>query len=230
MQQALAKINIVGVGPGSPDYVTPAARKTVAQAEVVIGAQRSLNLFASEVKGETMVLTAKNLNDALKHAVESVKKGKNVALLSTGDPGFSGLLYTVLKSGMIKASEINVVPGVSSIQACAARLAISWDTACLFTFHEGNVTAEEKNQLASCIKNGKDAMLLPDSRAFSPKNIADFLIDAGVDKKTPVYVCENLTLDDEKVTSSSLEQVSQQTFRPLCVMVIKSNRQVKQQK
>jgi len=221
VQQALAKINIVGVGPGSPDYVTPAARKAVAQAEVVIGAQRSLNLFASEVKGETMVLTAKNLHDALKHAAESVKSGKNVALLSTGDPGFSGLLHTVLKSGLVSTAEVNVVPGVSSIQACAARLAISWDDACLFTFHEGNVTAEEKNKLAACLKNGKDAMLLPDSRAFSPKEIASFLIKAGIDKKTPVYVCENITLENENITPSTLEKVSGQTFGLLCVMVIK---------
>jgi cobalt-precorrin-7 (C5)-methyltransferase len=220
----LAKLNIVGVGPGSQDYVTPAARKAVGQAEVVIGAQRSLNLFASEVKGETMVLTAKNLHDALKHAAEEVKSGKNVALLSTGDPGFSGLLHTVLKTGLVSAADINVVPGVSSLQACAARLAVSWDDACLFTFHEGNVTDEEKNQLASCLKKGKNALLLPDARAFSPKEIASFLIKAKIDRKTPVYICENLTLDDEKVTSSSLEQVSQQSFRPLCVMVIKANR------
>jgi cobalt-precorrin-7 (C5)-methyltransferase len=220
----LAKLNIVGVGPGSQDYVTPAARKAVAQAEVVIGAQRSLNLFASEVKGKTMVLTARNLHDALKHAVEEVKSGKNVALLSTGDPGFSGLLHTVLKTGLVSVAELNVVPGVSSIQACAARLAITWDGACLFTFHEGNVTMEEKNELTSCLKNGKDVILLPDSKVFSPKEISVFLIKAGIDKKTPVHICENLTLDDEMVTSSSLEQVSQQRFRPLCVMVIKANR------
>ena len=130
----MAKINIVGVGPGSADYVTPAARKTVQQAEVVIGAQRSLNLFSSDIKGEIIVLTAKNLNDALKHAAESVKSGKNVALLSTGDPGFSGLLHTVLESGLFTTQQVNVVPGVSSIQACAARLNISWDNACLFHF------------------------------------------------------------------------------------------------
>jgi cobalt-precorrin-7 (C5)-methyltransferase len=217
----LAKLNIVGVGPGSLDYVTPAARKTVQQAEVVIGAQRSLNLFTSDIKGETLVLTAKNLNDALKHAAESVKKGKNVALLSTGDPGFSGLLRTVLKSGLVKATEVHVIPGISSIQACAARLAISWDNACLFTFHEGNVTAEEKNQLVSCLKNGKDAMLFPDSRAFPPKEIASFLIKAGLNPRTPVYICENLTLENEKITSSKLEEVSSQTFGSLCVMVIK---------
>jgi cobalt-precorrin-7 (C5)-methyltransferase len=227
VQQTLAKLNIVGVGPGSPDYVTPAARKTVQQAEVVIGAQRSLNLFTEDIKGETMILTAKNLNSALKFAVESAEKGKNVALLSTGDPGFSGLLRTVLKSDLVKAVEVKVVPGVSSIQACAAKLGISWDDMCLFTFHEGDVSTEEKNELASCLKKRKDAMLLPDSRAFPPHEIASFLIKAGVDKETPVFVCENLTLDDERVISSSLEEVSKQTFRSLCVMVIKANHKEK---
>ncbi len=227
MQQTLAKLNIVGTGPGSPDYVTPAARKTVQQAEVIIGAQRSLNLFAEDIKGETMVLTAKNLNSALKFAVESAAKGKNVALLSTGDPGFSGLLRTVLKSNLVKAEEINVVPGVSSIQTCAARLGISWDDACLFTFHEGNVNTEEKNKLVSCLKKGREAILLPDSRAFPPSEIASFLLKAGLDKETPVFVCENLTLDNEKITSSSLKQVSEQAFESLCVMVIKGNREVK---
>jgi cobalt-precorrin-7 (C5)-methyltransferase len=224
----LAKINIIGIGPGSPDYITPAARKAVAQSDVVIGAQRSLNLFGPEITGETLVLTAKNLYEVLKHAAEAVKSGMDVALLSTGDPGFSGLLHTVLKTGLVSTAEITVVPGVSSIQACAARLAISWDTACLFTFHEGNVSAEEKNQLAVCLKNGKDVLLLPDSRAFAPKEIAVFLIQAGLNKTTPVYICENLTLNNENITSSTLEKISDQSFVPLCVMVIKANFQVTQ--
>jgi len=219
----LAKLNIVGAGPGSPDYVIPAARKTVRQAEVIIGAQRSLNLFAQEIRGETTVLTAKNLNNAIKFAVESAAKGKNVVLLSTGDPGFSGLLHSVLESGLVAAEEINVVPGVSSIQACAARLGVNWDTICLLTFHEGNVTAEDKSHLLSCVKKGKSVMLIPDSRAFPPREIASFLSKAGLDKETCVFVCENLTLDDEKVTSGTLGEVSKQAFRSLCIMVIKGN-------
>jgi cobalt-precorrin-7 (C5)-methyltransferase len=217
----LAKINIVGVGPGSPDYVTPAARKAVAQADVVIGAQRSLSLFSAEVKGEVLVLTARNLQDALKHGVELAKNGKNVALLSTGDPGFSGLLHTILESGLVTAENITVIPGVSSIQACAAKIGISWDSTCLFTFHEGNVTVNDKNHLLSCVNNGKNILLLPDSRAFPPKEIASFLIEGGVDKKTPVYICDNITLENEKVTASTLEKVAEQTFGSLCVMVIK---------
>jgi cobalt-precorrin-7 (C5)-methyltransferase len=216
----LAKINIVGVGPGSPDYVTPAARKAVAQADVVIGAQRSLSLFSSEVKGEVVVLTAKNLQDALKHGVESAKNGKNVALLSTGDPGFSGLLHTVLESGLISVDDINVVSGVSSIQACAARLNISWDNTRLFTFHD-DVSEDEKEKLVSAVKCGRTILLLPNSRGFAPKDIASFLIILDVDTKTPVYICENITLENEKVTVSTLEKVAEQTFGSLCVMVIK---------
>ena len=190
------------------------------QAQVVIGAQRSLNLFTADIKGEKLVLTAKNLSEALKHASESIKNDKKVALLSTGDPGFSGLLHTVLESGLFAPDQINVVPGVSSIQACAARLNISWDNTRLFTFHD-EVSEEEKEKLVSAVKCGRTILLLPNSRGFTPKDIASFLIELDTDKETPVYICENLTLENEKMTSTTLEKVSEQTFGSLCVMVIK---------
>jgi cobalt-precorrin-7 (C5)-methyltransferase len=216
----LVKINIVGVGPGSPDYVTQAARKMVQKAQLVIGAQRSLDLFPADIKGESLVLTAKNLNSVLKQAAESVKIGKNVALLSTGDPGFSGLLHTVLESGLFNASEIHVVPGVSSIQACAAHLNISWDNARLFTFHD-EVSDEQREKLISAVKCGRTILLLPNSRGFAPKDIASFLIELDTDKETPVYICENITLENEKVTATTLGKVVGQGFGSLCVMVIK---------
>jgi cobalt-precorrin-7 (C5)-methyltransferase len=216
----LAKLNIVGVGPGSADYVTPVARKIVQQAQLVIGAQRSLNLFAEDIKGESSVLNAKNLQDILLRAAETVKSGINVALLSTGDPGFSGLLHTVQESGFFNDIGLNVVPGISSIQACAARLNISWDSTRLFTFHD-EVAEDEKGKLASAVQCGRTILLLPNSRGFEPKEIARFLIDIGTDKTLPVFICENITLENEKVTESTLEKVVGQSFGSLCVMVIK---------
>jgi precorrin-6B methylase 1 len=67
-------------------------------------------------------------------------------------------------------------------------------------------------------------MLLPDAVAFPPKEIAGFLLKAGVDEKTPVFVCENIALPNEKIISNTLAQVSKLAFVPLCVMVIKANR------
>jgi cobalt-precorrin-7 (C5)-methyltransferase len=228
VQKALAKLNIVGVGPGSADYVTPAARKTVQQADVVIGAQRSLALFREDVKGATVVLTAKNLKDTLKDAAKTVQNGKNVVFLSTGDPGFSGLLHTVLESGMFTPQQINVTPGVSSIQACAARLNISWDNARMFTFHEGKVSDEQKEKLVSASQCGRTILLLPDARNFAPKDIAALLIETGANKKTSTYICENITLENEKITQTTLDEVKEQTFGALCVMVIKPNLPVNQ--
>jgi cobalt-precorrin-7 (C5)-methyltransferase len=218
----LAKINIVGTGPGSPDYVTPIARKAVQNANLVIGAQRSLNLFTSDIKGKQIIIKAKNLSDSLKQAAESIKEGKNVALLSTGDPGFSGLLHTVQESGLFDTADINVIPGVSSIQACAARLNISWDNTRLFTFHN-EVLDEEKEKLISAIKCGRTILLLPNSQSFAPQDIARYLIELDADRETPVYICENVTLENEKITASTLGQIVDQSFASLCVMVIKAN-------
>ena len=220
MCRTVAKLNVVGIGPGSADYVTPAARKTVQDADVVIGAERSLSLFRNDIKGETVALTAKNVNEILKYAAESAEKGKTVALLSTGDPGFSGLLRSISKYIVEKDVEVNVIPGVSSVQACAARLCMCWDEMSLFSFHKGT-TAEKKAQLLKAVKEGKDIMLLPDPQGFPPRGIASFLIEAGLDKKTPVFVCERLTLSDERVVESTLEQAATLDFDALCVMVIK---------
>jgi cobalt-precorrin-7 (C5)-methyltransferase len=218
----VAKLNVVGIGPGSLDYVTPAARRTVQDADIVIGAERSLSLFRKDIKGEAVALTAKNVTEILKYAADSAEKGKTVALLSTGDPGFSGLLRSILKYTRGKDVEVNVIAGVSSIQACAARLCMCWDEMNLFSFHKGT-TAEKKAQLAKAVREGKDIMLLPDPKAFPPREIASFLIKSGLAKETPVFVCERLTLSDERIVESNLESVATLDFDALCVMVIKVN-------
>lgn len=217
----MAKLNIVGVGPGSADYLTPVAKKAVQQAVVVVGSQRSIDLLRADINGEAVVFTAKTLRDTLKGAAESLKMGKNVALLSVGDPGFSGLLHTIIESGLFQIDDLEVIPGISSIQACAARLKINWEGACLFSFHDGKVTEQDKKELLACLKSGKTAMVLPDQKAFTSENIADFLVKSGLDKKTPVYVCENLTLSEEKVTATRLGKMTGLVFGSLCIMVIK---------
>jgi cobalt-precorrin-7 (C5)-methyltransferase len=185
-----------------------------------MGAERALSLFKDDLNGETLALTAKNMNEALRRAAESAAKGKTVALLSTGDPGFSGLLRTFQNAARGTDVEVNVIPGVSSIQACAATLQMCWDETRLFSFHEGT-NLEKKKELADAVKKGNDVILFPDPKAFSPKDIAQFLIENGVAEETPVAVCENLSLDNEKVFSGTLRAILGKRFGSLCVMVIR---------
>ncbi len=200
--------------------MTVAAAKAVEKADLIIGAKRSLELF-EKTKGEQIALTAKNLKDSIQRASDGFKSGKNVVFLSTGDPGFSGLLHTVLESGNFTIEDVQVVPGVSSIQSCAAELKLSWDHTRIFSFHDGNVSKEDKSRLVYAYEGGHTIMLLPASQGFTPKDIAALLLDAGADGATEVYVCENLTLENQKVTKTVLADVASQIFGSLCVMVIK---------
>ena len=218
----MAKLYIVGAGPGSLDYVTPAARKAVQEAQMVIGAECVLGLFREDIKSQTLVLTCENIDDALKCALDSVQNGKTVAVISTGDPGFSGLLGSVLRRSTGKNIEVNIVPGVSSMLACAAKLCMPWDDAVLITFHKG-ASVEMKRKFADAAKAGETVMLLPDPAAFTPSEISEYLLKAGVNKDTCVVVCENLTLANEKIVETTLEGALKRSFDPTCVMVIKSN-------
>lgn len=209
------------MGPGSPDYVTTIAKESVQNADIVIGAERALHLFQDHISSESMQLTAENVKEGLKYGVTSAEAGKNVVILSTGDPGFSGLLGSLIKVAG-KDVKVHVVPGVSSIQVCAAKLHMRWDNADLLSFH-ADPSHEKKMKLVESVKNKKPVILFPDPKSFSPQDVARFLIDKEIDKDTLVYVCENLTLENERIVTSTLDQILDRQFDRLCVMVIKTN-------
>jgi cobalt-precorrin-7 (C5)-methyltransferase len=214
----VSKLKLVGMGPGSPDYITLIAAKTVENADVVIGAKRALELFQDHINGESLLLTAQNIKEGLKYGVSSAEAGKNVTILSTGDPGFSGLLGSLINVAG-KNVDVDVIPGVSSIQVCAARLRMRWDTADLISFH-ADASNEKKLRLVEALKDGKKVMLLPDPNSFTPKDVARFLVDNKIDDDTSVSICENLTLDNERTVTSTLRGILEQKFDRLCVMVV----------
>ncbi|MCW4015960.1 MAG: precorrin-6y C5,15-methyltransferase (decarboxylating) subunit CbiE [Candidatus Bathyarchaeota archaeon] len=214
----MSKLKIVGMGPGSPDYITDIAKQSVQNAEIVIGAKKALKLFQDFIHCESLALTAQNIIEGLKYGVASAAAGKEVVILSTGDPGFSGLLGSLLKVAG-KDVDFDVIPNVSSIQICAARLRMRWDTATLISFH-ADASNEKKMKLVEATKSGNIVILLPDPQSFSPSDVARFLIENGIDKKTAVSVCENLTLTNEKVVTSTLAGILEQEFGVLCVMVV----------
>jgi len=150
-------------------------------------------------------------------AVNLVHKGTSVCVLSTGDPGFSGVLKPIKRIIKEKRLEKNinleVIPGISSLQLCAARLEISWDEADLMTFHG----RENSLEVIDILDNGRPTIALPSK---STKDMAQFLLDNGVDPQRKVAICERLSYSDEKVVSSTLQEVAHSDFTYMCVMVI----------
>ena len=200
------------------EYVTPAAREKVREAAIVIGAERALDLFREDIKNEAYVIKAENLDEMLGRALSSAEEGKSVALVSTGDPTFFGLLKPLLERGT-QGIEFEVVPGISSLQVCTSRLQICLEEIGLILSFHGQPNTD-RARLLEAVGNGKVALILPDPKLFQPDQISKFLIDSGIDPKTPAAVCENLAYGNERITEGDLRTVSTEKFGPMCLMVV----------
>lgn len=208
------KIYIIGIGPGSSEYLTKKAVDTVKTSDYTVGSTRAIELF-DDVNNK-IAFNVKDLLDKLEKGVDLAIEGNTVSILSTGDPGFSGVLNTVLRIANEKnfpEEKIEVIPGISSLQLAAARNHIQWDNANVMTFH-GRENIED---ILKVINNGKTTIALPSKKV---RDMAQFLLDNGVDEHREVVVCERLSYDDEKIVRSTLKDIANSEFTYMCIMVI----------
>ena len=208
------KIYIIGIGPGSSEYLTKKAIDTVKSSDYTVGSTRAIDLF-DDVNNK-LAFNVKDLLDKLEKGVDLAIEGNTVSILSTGDPGFSGVLNTVLRIANEKnfpEEKIEVIPGISSLQLAAARNHIQWDNANVMTFH-GRENIED---ILKVINNGKTTIALPSKKV---RDMAQFLLDNGVDEHREVVVCERLSYDDEKIVRSTLKDIANSEFTYMCIMVI----------
>ena len=211
---ASGKIFIVGIGPGASEYLTKKAIDTVKTSDYTVGSTRAIELF-DDVQNK-IDFNVKNLLDKIEEGVQLACDGNTISILSTGDPGFSGVLNTVLRISKEKnfpKENIEVVPGISSLQLAAAKCHIQWDSANVMTF-PGRENIED---ILPIINNGKTTIALPSRKV---KDMAQFLIDNGVDEDRKVVVCERLSYPDENIVESTLKQIAQSEFTYMCIMVI----------
>lgn len=208
------KIYIIGIGPGSSEYLTKKAVDTVKTSDYTVGSTRAIDLF-DDVNNK-IAFNVKDLLDKLEKGVDLAIEGNTVSILSTGDPGFSGVLNTVLRIANEKnfpEEKIEVIPGISSLQLAAARNHIQWDNANVMTFH-GRENIED---ILKVINNGKTTIALPSKKV---RDMAQFLLANGVDEHREVVVCERLSYDDEKIVRSTLKDIANSEFTYMCIMVI----------
>lgn len=208
------KIFIIGIGPGDSEYLTKKAIDTVKTSDYTVGSTRAIDLF-DDVQNK-IAFNVKELLDKLEEGVQLACNGNTVSILSTGDPGFSGVLNTVLRISEEKEfpkENIEVIPGISSLQLAAAKCHIQWDNANVMTFH-GRENIEE---ILPVINNGKKTIALPSRKV---RDMAQFLLDHGVEENRKVVVCERLSYPDENIVESTLKDIAQSEFTYMCIMII----------
>lgn len=121
------KLYVVGVGPGSHDHMTYRAKQAIDESDVIIGYDTYVSLVEDLIAGKEVHRYAMTQEvDRANQAIDFAEKGKVVSLVSSGDPGIYGmigLVYEILaEKGWDKNKDIYVecVPGVSSLNSCAA--------------------------------------------------------------------------------------------------------------
>lgn len=214
------KVYIVGVGPGSPACLTKEAERAIREANIVVGWEFDLLPAKSLTMGKRVYLQdVKNyLQVAEQAADEARKKGETVAVLRIGDPCISSGLDSLLK--VFHDFEVKIVPGVSSIQFTAAIARIYLDESVVISFHDGGDDIEEKCRFMLDAFGRKRHLIIVTGPDHKPEETASYLIKNGLSETTPSIVCENLTLEDEKIFRGTLKDVIAKHFSWLSVMVV----------
>ena len=120
------RVSVVGLGPAGPEWLTPEAQSELAAADVLIGYETYLNRVP-ERHGQLRHATDNRLElDRAHHALALAAQGQRVAVVSSGDPGIFAMAAAVLEAvdegGDHADVDIRIVPGLSAMQAAAARV------------------------------------------------------------------------------------------------------------
>lgn len=199
---------VIGVGPGNPEYITPAALKLIHSADVLVGGERLLEHFADLGKE---VFAVKNNLPVMVEFIKDRRRGGQVAVLAAGDPAFYGIMEYLKK--YFAKSELTVVPGLSSIQLACARLGISWHDAVFFSVH-----GRDGGGLEDLVRNHRKVIVLTDPKR-TPAVIDGELAKAGIANRK-VYICEHLSYPDERVAEYNIGSVPADAGKAGCVVVI----------
>ncbi|MBR4384542.1 MAG: precorrin-3B C(17)-methyltransferase [Selenomonadaceae bacterium] len=123
----MAKISVVGIGPGALDEMTPRARRAIESAEVVAGYNTYIKLIEKLLDGKKIIGRAMMQEvERCQLAVEETLAGRNVVVVSSGDAGIYGMAGLVVEiiSDLpeSKRPQFEIVAGVSAVNAAAAIL------------------------------------------------------------------------------------------------------------
>ena len=225
------KLFVIGVGPGSPRYLTDAAKDVISKSRYVIGYKYTLIIIESVIdrsKQQISEITMENQEMVYNDIYNKMADSDYCTVTFTGDVNFSESEVVDRLLEIFGDDNVEIIPGISSIQIAAARCKVPLDKAYVATFHVSGDIEGRKLELVNAIVNGKSIILLPrpwprdPKKNFMQSDIAIFLRKNGVNTSSlKVYVFEHLTQGDkETVFKGKVSNLEGKYFDPFSVMVI----------
>ena len=120
------RIFVVGIGPGSPEDVTPAVQQAISQSDVVVGYRRYFPYIAAWVRhdAECVDTGMKHEKERAEQAFLLAEQGKTVCVISSGDAGIYGMTSLIYEMKRLRGTDVEIIPlpGISAFQKAASLL------------------------------------------------------------------------------------------------------------
>jgi precorrin-3B C17-methyltransferase len=207
------RVRVVGLGPGPADWRTPEADTALARASDIVGYAPYLDRLVLAPSQRRHASDNREEILRARHALELAASGADVALVSGGDPGIFAMAAALLEAveggePAWRALDIEILPGVSAMQAAAARLgAPLGHDFCAISLSDNLKPWDVVARRLSCAAEGDFVIALynPASKA-RPDRIHDAFallrsLKAGA---TPVAFARAIGRADEKLTLTNL--------------------------
>lgn len=225
-----APVLAVGVGPGSPEFLTERAVRAVADADAVVGFGSVLDVVRDrtdatlyECSYDDQVETIASFADAV-----AADDARGVAVL-WGDPNVSGHQFVGRVERALECP-VRVVPGVSSVQVAASRARTPLDESTVVSLHRRGDLSSHLDRLVRAAGE-THLVVVPRPPDVMPERVAAHLCDGGVAPETRALVFERLTLPEESRTDTTLgslasedaasESGSESRFHHLSLLVVR---------
>jgi cobalt-precorrin-7 (C5)-methyltransferase len=211
--------------------LTDAAKYAITKSRYVIGYKYSLAIIKGVIdknKQQVFEITMQNQETVYNDVYNKMVHDDYCTVTFTGDVNFSESEVVDRLLEIFGDDNVEIIPGISSIQIAAAKSKVPLDKACVITFHVSGDIEAKKMELIDAVVNGKSVILLPrpwpkdPKKNFMQSDIAIFLRENGVDTSSiKVCVFEHLTQDGkETVFKGKISNLEGKYFDPLSVMVI----------
>ncbi len=214
----------MGVGPGSPKYVTEIVKEIIQNCDVIIGYKYTLKTIEGLTKGkEIYEITMNDQEDSYQKILPELGE-RTLVIPFTGDVNFS---ESEVVDRLIEIfGDVEIVPGISSIQVAASRAKVPLDKSKVITMHVTTPIEDKKMELQKALIDGFSVVLVPrpwpkqPDKHFMPSEIAIYLREHKFETdRMKVHVFEAITTENETSFEGTVKDLEGKEFSNLSVMV-----------
>ena len=160
--------------------------------------------------------------DVLEKLATSAKAGKSCVVCAWGDLNFSS---KELLDRVRRRADVELIPGISSVQVACARLGLTMETSMFITLHARDGHEEGLRELTEMLERRKrNLIVLPRPFDLMPATIASLLLEEGIAADTPLWTLQRLSLPGESISEYTLESLAQEAaeFSDLTILAFPS--------